>query len=64
MIFSEDQSRLRKGHGAKNMVAVRTSPSTWFGQAADKRSIKRRHKRAAWDPEYLLQILQLQPRLC
>jgi hypothetical protein len=26
-------------------------------QAADNRSIKRRRKRAAWDPKYLLEIL-------
>jgi hypothetical protein len=26
-------------------------------QIADKRSIKRRRKRAAWDPKYLMEIL-------
>src|SRR5215469_8671955 len=62
MIFNEDQSRLRKGHGAKNMAVVRHFALNFVRQAADKRSIKRRRKRAAWDPEYLLQILQ--PRLC
>jgi predicted transposase YbfD/YdcC len=62
MIFNEDQSRLRKGHGAKNMAVVRHFALNLVRQAADKRSIKRRCKRAAWDPEYLLQILQ--PRLC
>jgi len=32
---------------------------------ADKRSIKRRRKRAAWDPQYLLDILgPLQPKPC
>jgi hypothetical protein len=61
MIFNED-SRLRKGHGAKNMAVVRYFALNLVRQAAHKRSIKRRRKRAAWDPEYLLQILQ--PRLC
>jgi predicted transposase YbfD/YdcC len=56
--FKEDQSRLRAGHGAKNMAVVRHFALNLVRQAGDKRSIKRRRKRASWDPEYLLQILQ------
>jgi len=56
--FNEDQSRLRAGHGAKNMAVVRHFALNLVRQAADKRSIKRRRKRAAWDPNYMLQILQ------
>jgi predicted transposase YbfD/YdcC len=56
--FKEDQSRLRAGHGAKNMAVVRHFALNLVRQADDKRSIKRRRKRASWDPEYLLQILQ------
>jgi predicted transposase YbfD/YdcC len=55
--FNEDQSRLRAGHGAKNMAVVRHFALNLVRQATDKRSIKRRRKRASWDPEYLLQIL-------
>jgi predicted transposase YbfD/YdcC len=55
--FHEDQSRLRAGHGAKNMAIVRHFALNLVRQAPDKRSIKRRRKRASWDPEYLLQIL-------
>jgi predicted transposase YbfD/YdcC len=55
--FNEDQSRLRAGHGAKNMAVVRHFALNLVRQVADKRSIKRRRKRAAWDPKYLLQIL-------
>ncbi len=55
--FNEDQSRLRAGHGAKNMAVVRHFALNLVRQAADKRSIKRRRKRAAYDPQYLLQIL-------
>jgi predicted transposase YbfD/YdcC len=55
--FHEDQSRLRAGHGAKNMAIVRHFALNLVRQAGDKRSIKRRRKRASWDPEYLLQIL-------
>ncbi len=57
MTFNEDQSRLRVGHGAKNMAIVRHFALNLVRQATDKRSIKRRRKRASWDPEYLLQIL-------
>jgi hypothetical protein len=53
--FNEDQSRLRAGHGARNMAVVRHFALNLVQQAADKRSIKR--KRASWDPQYLLQIL-------
>jgi predicted transposase YbfD/YdcC len=55
--FNEDQSRLRAGHGAKNMAVVRHFALNLVRQVADKRSIKRRRKRAAWDPKYLLEIL-------
>ena len=55
--FGEDLSRLRTGHGAKNMAVVRHFALNLLRQVADKRSIKRRRKRAAWDPKYLLEIL-------
>jgi predicted transposase YbfD/YdcC len=55
--FKEDQSRLRAGHGARNMAVVRHFALNLVRQTKDKRSIKRRRKRAAYDPDYLLQIL-------
>jgi predicted transposase YbfD/YdcC len=55
--FNEDQSRLRTGHGAKNMAVVRHFALNLVRQVADQRSIKRRRKRASWDPQYLLEIL-------
>jgi len=61
--FREDLSRLRTGHGAKNMAVVRHFALNLVRQVADKRSIKRRRKRAAFDPQYLLDILgPLQPK--
>ena len=57
MTFNEDQSRLRIGHGAKNMAVVRHFALNLIRQANDKLSIRRRRKRASWDPDYLLQIL-------
>jgi hypothetical protein len=63
--FGEDLSRLRTGHGAKNMAVVRHFALNLVRQVVDKRSIKRRRKRAAFDPQYLLEILgPLQPRPC
>jgi predicted transposase YbfD/YdcC len=55
--FKEDQSRLRAGHGARNMAVIRHFALNLVRQVADKRSIKRRRKRASWDPQYLHQIL-------
>ena len=55
--FNEDRSRLRTGHGAKNMAVIRHFALNLVRQLADKNSIKRRRKRASWDPEYLLEIL-------
>lgn len=63
--FGEDLSRLRTGHGAKNMAVVRHFALNLVRQVVDKRSIKRRRKRAAWDPQYLLDTLgPLQPKPC
>ena len=55
--FREDLSRLRAGHGANNMAVVRHFALNLVRQVADNRSIKRRRKRASWDPQYLLEIL-------
>lgn len=60
--FKEDLSRLRKGHGAKNMAVVRHFALNLVRRLTDKRSIKLRRKRADRDPEYLQQILQGAPR--
>ena len=46
----------RIGHGAENMAAVRHFALNLVRRVAEKRSIKRRRKRAAWDPIHLLQI--------
>lgn len=62
VIFKEDLSRLRKGHGARNMAVVRHFALNLVRAAGDKRSIKRRRKCAAFDDEYLAQILGAQLR--
>jgi predicted transposase YbfD/YdcC len=55
--FKEDLSRLRKGHGAHNMAVVRHFALNLVRLIGDKQSLKRRRKRAAWDDQYLLEIL-------
>ncbi len=56
--FREDQSRLRAGHGAANMAIIRHFALNLVRQLDDKLSIKRRRKRAAYDTEYLSNILK------
>jgi predicted transposase YbfD/YdcC len=60
--FGDDQSRLRKGHGAKNMAVVRHFAINLVRAVKDKRSIRLRRKRAGWDPTYLATILGDLPR--
>ena len=55
--FGEDQSRLRTGHGAKNMAVVRHFAINLVRTVNDKRSIRLRRKRATWQPDYLATIL-------
>ena len=62
VIFKEDLSRLRIGHGAHNMAVVRHFALNLVRQANDKRAIKRRRKVASWSPDYLSHMLQLTPR--
>jgi predicted transposase YbfD/YdcC len=59
--FADDQSRLRKGHGARNMATVRHFALNLVRAAADKRSIKSRRKLAGWSQDYLQRILSSGP---
>jgi predicted transposase YbfD/YdcC len=57
VIFNDDLSRLRKGHGANNMAIVRHFAVNMVRAVNDKRSIKLRRKKAAWSVDYLASIL-------
>jgi predicted transposase YbfD/YdcC len=59
--FADDQSRLRKGHGARNMATVRHFALNLVRTATDKRSIKSRRKIAGRDANYLDAILSSRP---
>ena len=61
--FKDDLSRYRQGYGAKNMAVVRRFALDLVrAHRKVKGSVKRRRKRASWDPEFLLQILNLDGR--
>ena len=55
--FKDDLSRLRKGHGAKNMAVVRHFAINLVRAANDKHSLKTRRKKAAWSENYLASII-------
>lgn len=60
--FGEDQSRLRKGHGAVNMAVVRHFAINAVRLGKGKRSIKSTRKLAGWDPDVLASLLN--PHAC
>jgi predicted transposase YbfD/YdcC len=62
VVFKDDQSRLRTGHGAKNMAVVRHFAINLVRAATDKKSIKLRRKIAGWADDYLASILNTSPR--
>jgi predicted transposase YbfD/YdcC len=60
--FKEDQSRLRRGYGAKNMALVRHFALNLIRADPTKRSLKGKRKLATWNTTYLLSLLHLSPR--
>lgn len=57
VIFKEDQSRLRRGHGATNMALVRRLAFNLIRAGKGKRSIKTARKAAGWNTENLAALL-------
>jgi len=62
VVFRQDQSRLRSGHGARNMAVVRHFAINAVRLAKGKRSIKTTRKLAGWDTRVLSSILTPSPR--
>jgi len=56
--FKEDQSRLRRGHGATNMAMVRHLALNLIRAMPGKQSIKGKRKLATWDADYLMAALR------
>jgi predicted transposase YbfD/YdcC len=57
--FKDDLSRYRSGHGAKNMAIVRRFALGLVRANKSKLSVKTQRKTAGWNPDYLLELLQL-----
>jgi len=57
--FKDDLSRYRTGHGAKNMAVVRRFALDLVRSHKATGSIKTRRKRASWNTEFLMQVLQI-----
>jgi predicted transposase YbfD/YdcC len=57
--FKDDLSRYRTGHGAKNMAVVRRFALDLVRNLKAAGSIKTRRKRAGWNTDFLLQVLQI-----
>ena len=58
VVFHEDLSRLRSGHGPQNMATVRHTTLNLLRGANDKHSLKVRRKSAAWDDTYLEALIR------
>ncbi len=55
--FNEDQSRIRKDHGPENFSLLRKLALCMLKNDTSKQSIKRKRKRAAWNNQFLLNVL-------
>lgn len=56
--FREDESRTEAGHAGANLGMVRRVAVSLLRRAGKKGSIHTRRLRAAWDDQYLIQVLQ------
>jgi len=56
--FSEDDSRVRKGHADENFAIARhVALNKLKNETSCKRGVKAKRKKAGWDNEYLLKVL-------
>lgn len=62
VVFGDDQTRPRTGHGANTMAIVRHFAINLVRAVSDRKTIKLGRKRAARDVTYLAAILGLPPR--
>jgi predicted transposase YbfD/YdcC len=60
VLFKDDLSTYRSGHGAKNMAVIRRFALGLVRAEPSKRSVKTKRKKAGWNTDYLNQILQIQ----
>jgi predicted transposase YbfD/YdcC len=58
MTFREDESRIRKDHGPENFATLRRAALGLIKQDKSKGSVKKKRKRAGWNNDALLTIVQ------
>jgi predicted transposase YbfD/YdcC len=58
VVFRDDQTRLRTGHGPHNIATVRHMAINLVRRAHGRHSLKVRRKKAAWNPDYLEALIR------
>jgi predicted transposase YbfD/YdcC len=58
MTFREDESRIRKDHGPENFATIRRAALGLIKQDKSKGSVRKKRKRAGWNNDALLTIVQ------
>jgi predicted transposase YbfD/YdcC len=56
--FREDQSRLREHNAVRNWAVLRKMALNLLARDTAKTSLRAKRKRAAWDNDYMVKILQ------
>lgn len=60
IVFRDDESRVRVRNAAANFVTLKHITLNMLKMMPGKQSMRVRRKRASWDDEYLLSVLQVQ----
>lgn len=58
VVFAEDRQRVRKDHAPDNMAALRKMALQLLLAHKGKDSLKKVRKRAAWNENFLLQVIK------
>lgn len=62
VVYREDQSVVRSGHGAENLSTLRRLAMNVLRQDTTRDSLKGKRQRAGWDNDYLARLLHIQMR--
>lgn len=57
VVFNEDQSRVRTGHGAENLNTLRKMTLAMIRKDKSKGSLKGKRKKAGWDNQFLAKLM-------
>ena len=59
VVMNEDQDRTRMGHGPHNLAVLRHMAINAMQKEGSKGSLRGKFKRAGWDNDYMLRLLEL-----